>query len=83
MMDDHMKNYSYAKTILNMALQLSVDIVSNAADDISMDEHAQFYHNMEECQMFLSNYNESRLMFEKSIEMNGPVAVQKANYQIG
>ena len=62
---DNVKNYTYAQKILNMALQLSLDTVSNVTDD--MDELAHFYHNMGECYMFLNNYNESRLMFEKSI----------------
>ena len=73
---DDMKNYTYVKNIVNTAMSISA--VSNVSGNI--DELAHFYHYMGVCQILLTNFNESRLMFEKSIKMNGSVAVQKANY---
>ena len=73
---DKIQNYTYTEKIFNLALSLGN--TRNATDDL--DELAYVYHNMGMCQMFLGNFNQSRLMFEQSIEMNRSVSLRYETY---
>ena len=84
---NNMKNYNYSEKIFNRALQLSVELASNATSThgmIDMDQLSFVYYNMGMCQELLSNFNQSKFMFEQAIAMNESVnVVTKGCYSLG
>ena len=79
---DKLKNYTYAEKILNMALStVNCTYHDQHAND---NDVSHIYYNMGICQMFLGNYNQSKVMFEESIKWTQSVTtLTKIYYRLG